>query len=339
MTTRHRVLVVDDSAFARKVMREVLSAAPDLEVVGFARDGLDALEKIEALAPDVVTLDLMMPGLDGPGVLRALPPARAPRVVVVSTADVESELVVEALALGAFDFVHKPTSLATDRLYELGGELVRKVRAAAESRPATGPSAVAVRRAPAERTPHPPVSGDVRLVVIGTSTGGPAALNAVLPALPAALPVPVLVALHIPAEYTAAMAERLDQESPLRVIEASDGLVLGPGTVVLARGGLDLTVADTAAGLVARTGFDRSRNYHPSVDALFESAARACGAGVLGVVLTGMGDDGLVGARAIRAAGGHLVVESEETAVVYGMPRAVWDGGLADARVPVDRVA
>jgi two-component system chemotaxis response regulator CheB len=341
MTPRHRVLVVDDSAFARKVIREVLSAEPDLEVVGFARDGLEALDRIAELTPDVITLDLLMPGLDGPGLLRSLPQGERSRFVVVSTSTEQSELVADALALGAFDFVHKPTSLATDRLYELGGDLAAKVRAAA-SAPRAAESRAAESPPPG---PPPPVrafervSDAVRVVVIGTSTGGPAALNRILPALPAELPVPVLVALHIPAEYTAAMAERLDVESRVRVVEGSDRLALEAGLVVLARGGADLTIAAAPAGLLARVGLQSARTYHPSVDALFESAARACGDGVLGVVLTGMGDDGLAGARAIREAGGAVIIESERTSVVYGMPRAVAAAGLADAKLPLGDVA
>jgi two-component system, chemotaxis family, protein-glutamate methylesterase/glutaminase len=334
MTPRHRVLVVDDSAFARKVIREVLSAEPDLEVIGFARDGLDALERIAELAPDVITLDLLMPGLDGPGLLRALPPGERSRFVVVSTSTEQSELVADALALGAFDFVHKPTSLATERLYELGGELAAKVRAAAAScGAAPSPATPAARPAPV------PAIDAVRVVVIGTSTGGPAALNRILPALPADLAVPVVIALHIPAEYTEAMAARLDGESRLRVLEGTDGLALEAGVAVLARGGSDLTIAVNPSGLFAHTGRERARVYHPSVDALFESAARACGAGVLGVVLTGMGEDGLEGARAIRAAGGAVLAEAERTAVVYGMPRAVSAAGLAAADLPLGEIA
>lgn len=330
-----RVLVVDDSAFARKVLREVLAADPRLQVLGVARDGLEALERIGELAPDVVTLDLMMPQLDGVGVLRALGPGHAPRIVVVSASDEQSEVVVEALALGAFDFVRKPTSLASDRLYELGAELAEKVAAA--GRP---------RRAPPAHAPRPAAERRVRgtdpspsVVVIGTSTGGPQALARVIPALPRELPVPVVIALHIPAEYTPAMAARLDQDSAIRVAEAHDGAVLAPGTALLAPGGADLALAAGPEGVVARIGFHAVRPYHPSVDVLFESAARVYGAGVLGVVLTGMGDDGLEGARAIHAAGGHLVVEAEDTSVVWGMPRAVHEAGLADAVVPLEGIA
>jgi two-component system chemotaxis response regulator CheB len=332
MTDRVRVLVVDDSAFARKVLREVLATSARIDVVGFARDGLEALEQIARLEPDVVTLDLMMPNLDGIGVLRELPPG-APPCVLVSVSDVDSELVVEALTLGGFDFVHKPTSLATDRLYELGGELVRKVLAAA--------AAAAARRRERAESAAQPVAGspeDASVVVVGTSTGGPQALTQLLPALPADFP-PLAVALHIPADYTAPMSVRLSQLSRLRVVEAFDGIVLARGTVVLARGGIDLELERSGDRLLARLVHRPERPYHPSVDALFESAARVAGRGVVAVVLTGMGDDGLAGARAVRAAGGRVLVEAASTTVVDGMPRSVREAGLASGSVPLGRMA
>jgi two-component system, chemotaxis family, protein-glutamate methylesterase/glutaminase len=334
MTARVRVLVVDDSAFARKVLREVLATSGRIDVVGIARDGLEALEQIASLSPDVVTLDLVMPNLDGLGVLRDLPPGARPKVVVVSVSHEESELVVEALALGAYDFVRKPTSLATDRLYELGGELVRKVleAAAAGRRPERGPEP-----APA---PVPSSVGAVAtsLVVIGASTGGPQALSQLVPALPADMP-PVVIALHIPADYTAAMAARLARVSHLRVVEAHDGVELAPGLAVLAPGGSDLEIERKGARLVARVVHRDERPYHPSVDLLFESAAHACGGAVLAAVLTGMGEDGLAGARAIRAAGGRVLAESAASCVIDGMPGSVRKAGLADAEAPLERMA
>lgn len=336
MTDRVRVLVVDDSAFARKVLRQVLAASPRIQVVGVARDGLEALEQISLHSPDVVTLDLVMPGLDGLGVLREAASGGSPRFVVVSISDEHSELVVEALARGALDFVRKPTSLATDRLYELGDELVRKVLLAASvARAVRAPGAAPARTAPAAAGP---AQAATELVVIGTSTGGPQALTELLPALPEDLP-PVLVALHIPLEYTAAMATRLDRLSRVRVVEAEDGRALERGVVLLARGGIDLEVERAGDALVARIVLRPRRPYHPSVDALFESAARACGRGVLAAVLTGMGDDGLLGSQAIHAAGGRIIAESSSSAIVDGMPRAVRDAGLVDAAVPLEQIA
>jgi two-component system chemotaxis response regulator CheB len=328
------VLVVDDSAFARKVLREALTQDPRITVVGTARDGLDALERIAELKPDVVTLDLVMPNLDGLGLLQALPLVGAPRVVLVTTSASTSELAVAALAAGAVDFVHKPTALATDQLFDLSDELRRKVVAAADARPQ--PSTLAAPGALLQGR-----AAMVRAVVIGTSTGGPQALARLIPALPKYLPVPVLVALHIPAGYTDALARRLDESSALTVVEAGEGEIeLRGGQVVLARGGEHLIIAQSAGNLVAR--IDRSlknATYVPSVDHLFRSAARVLGRSTLGVVLTGMGDDGLEGSREIRRQGGEVLVESAASCVVHGMPRAVKDAGLATEEAPLHSMA
>ena len=323
-----RVLVVDDSAFARKVLREALSRSPRVEVVGVARDGLEALEKIAELAPDVITLDLVMPNLDGLGVLRALPPG-GPRAVVVSISDADSALGIEALQIGAVDLVHKPTALATERLYDLAGELVGKVIAAASARlrPA---SPVIAPTSPAPR------ASDVRLVAIGTSTGGPAALTRLLPTLPRDLPAAVAVALHIPAGYTETLARRLDETCAVRVFEASEGALLEPGSVAIARGGVHLRISEEGGALHTRLDLQpRDTPFCPSVDVLLQSAA-ALGPAALGVILTGMGTDGLAGATALRRAGGRVLTESERSCVVYGMPRAVMEAGQSDGEAEIE---
>lgn len=331
-----RVLVVDDSAFARKVLREILTT-PDVEVVGIARDGLEALEKVAELKPDVVTLDLRMPDLDGTGFLRALPADGAPRVLVVTTSEADGDIALEALAAGAVDIIHKPTALASERLYEISSRLVEMVRAAATARPAAGDGA-----GPAAEVARPaPRAGTVRLVAIGASTGGPQAVTRILRVLPASFPVPVAVVIHMPPGYTASLAERLDNECEIDVVEASDGLVLRPGLAVVARGGMHLKVREDAGGGL-RAHLDLvpiAAAHRPAVDVLFETAAAALGRAVLGVVLTGMGDDGLVGARAIRAAGGVLLAEAESSCVVYGMPRCVYEAGLASGVAPIQGMA
>jgi two-component system, chemotaxis family, protein-glutamate methylesterase/glutaminase len=338
-----RVLVIDDSAFTRKVLRESLQQAPDIDVVGIARDGLEGLEKIAELNPDVVTLDLVMPGLDGLGVLQALQRPGAPRVVVVSVSDADSELGITALQNGAVDLVHKPTSLATERLYELSAELVAKVRAAAAARPLLpeNPATAKPRTPAAGAAATAPGSLRIELVVIGTSTGGPQALTRLLPALPGDFPVPIAIALHIPFGYTEALARRLDSISAIQVVEASEGLALVPGVAVLAPGGMHLKLERsrerTGDRILAHLDVDPlAALYRPSVDVLFESATRATNGHVLGVVLTGMGDDGLLGSRAICAAGGRVVNESESSCVIYGMPRVVRDAGLSTAEAPLD---
>lgn len=329
MTTRTRVLVVDDSAFARTVLSRILRGSGEIEVVGTARDGRDALERIAALDPDVVTLDLTMPELDGLGVLRALAGRPRPRVIVVSMSGVETELGVEALALGAVDVITKPTAVASDRLYELSEELIAKVVAVSRR---DDPRAIIV--LPATRRHHP-----VRLIMIGTSTGGPQALTRLVTALPKDLAVPVVMVLHIPVGYTEALAHRLDKVSPLDVVEARDGLVLRAGLAVLARAGMQLHIDGEGGILRTRLSTTPVEAFMPSVNQLFLSGAKAVGNGALGVVMTGMGDDGLVGARAIAAAGGALVTESVATCVVYGMPRSVYEAGLGAVAVPLDDIA
>lgn len=332
-----RVLVVDDSAFARKVLRDVIGRHRHLELVGTARDGLEALEKIAELAPDVITLDLMMPNLDGLGVLDALAPAERRRVLIVSTAGGENELVVAALAAGAFDLVSKPTALATDRLYELGGELILKINAAFAAFPAPLSSPPA-EPPPVPYVPPPPRVDTARsILVIGTSTGGPQALARLLAALPQNFPLPVAVALHIPAGYTDALARRIDESAEVEVVEADNGVAMRPGRVVIARGGSHLRLSLRSGELTCWLSNVPSNAAHfPSVDVLFESAVELLGAGVVGLVLTGMGDDGTRGAAAIAKAGGLVLTESESSCVVYGMPRSVVEAGYSSANAPLE---
>lgn len=332
-----RVLVVDDSAFARKVLRDLLATSPDIEVVGTARDGLEALEKLAELKPDVMTLDLVMPNLDGLGVLDSLPLEDPPRVIVVSVSDAHTELGAAALQAGALDIVHKPTALATQQLYELRDELIGKVRMAAAAR---APRTAAV--PPALARVHARAHGTHRhrVVVLGTSTGGPQAITRLLTALPGDLPLPLLIALHIPQGYTEALAARLDTLSALEVREAEAGMVPRAGQVILARGGAHLQLVSVGdrveLALDHRLG---TAPHAPSVDLLFESAAAIYGERTLGVVLTGMGDDGVRGARAIHRAGGSVLTESELSCVVYGMPRSVKEAGYSSAEASLELMA
>jgi two-component system, chemotaxis family, protein-glutamate methylesterase/glutaminase len=328
--TRPRVLVVDDSAFARTVVSRVLRASGSIDVVGTARDGNDALERIAELDPDVVTLDLTMPQLDGLGVLRALGGRARPRVLVVSVSAIDSAAGVEALSLGAIDLVAKPSALATDRLYELGNELVAKVLAAGTRPP----------QAEQQQPPPPPPAfySPSDLVLVGTSTGGPQALTHLLAALAADIAAPIAIVLHIPIGYTEALARRLDAASPLEVVEASEGIELRPGRAVLARAGMHLKIERRAGGFVGHLDASPMRPHTPAVDELFLSGARAAGPGTLGVVLTGMGDDGLEGSRAIAAARGSLITEAASSCVVYGMPRAVFEAGLGARSATLEHI-
>jgi two-component system, chemotaxis family, protein-glutamate methylesterase/glutaminase len=336
--SRIKVLVVDDSAFARKVIREVLSRDAEIEVVGIARDGLEALEKIPQLRPDVVTLDLLMPDLDGLEVLRALPKENPPRVIVVSASAANSDLVIEALQSGAVDLVTKPTPLPTDRLYDLSNDLVKKVKAAAIARPQKYLSATGALDQKKVRLAQLPAV--VKLAVIGTSTGGPQALTRLFAGLPAGLPVPLAIALHIPAGYTAPLAARLTKISSVPVDEAYDGMELSPGRAVIAPGGLHLRIVNRDEKFFASVSRDPIDSiYHPSVNLLFESAAKAAGAGVLAIVMTGMGSDGLLGSKSIREMGGRIIAESASSCVVYGMPRCVIEDGVANFQADLENLS
>jgi two-component system chemotaxis response regulator CheB len=332
-----RVLVVDDSAFARKVLRQVLSRSPIIEVVGTAHDGLDALERIVELQPDVITLDLVMPNLDGIGVLHALKKLEGvvvPRAVVVSMSDTQGDLAICALREGAVDLVHKPTSLANDRLYELADELTRKVQAAAVARVRDARTIADV----PSRSPlvvHAPARHE--LVVVGASTGGPQAVGALLAALPSDFPVPIAVVVHIPAGFSQSLAEHLDRDSQITVVEASDGLLLKSGVAVLARAGMHLAFERTLDGYRACVGLAPTGHLHrPSLDVTLQSAAAVSSGPVLGVVLTGMGSDGLEGARAVHKKGGTLLTQTEASSVVWGMPRVVWEDGIAAAEASIE---
>lgn len=333
-----RTVVVDDSAFARKVVREMLTRSPFIEVVATARDGEEALRLVEELRPDVVTCDLMMPGMNGVEFVRKQM-GRAPvPILILSSSPQEADLVLNALQAGAVDFIRKPTALATEQLLEIRSELVEKVKAAARV-PASFGAPAPLSPSLAPLVVHPGKLS-VGLVAIGISTGGPQALRRILPLFPADFPVPIAVVLHMPVGYTAPFAQKLAEICKIKVVEAQDGTPLLPGTAVLAQAGRHLRVRQTSAGmLVAQLAVQPIENVHrPSVDVLFHSAAEVLHERVLGVVMTGMGDDGTKGAAWIKAAGGTILTESRDTCIIYGMPRAVDEAGLSDASVPLSAI-
>jgi two-component system chemotaxis response regulator CheB len=330
-----RVLVVDDSAYIRKVVKEMLARESAIEVVGTARDGEDALEMVERLQPDVVTCDLIMPGVSGVEFIRRQMAARPLPIVIVSIAAESSERVLSGLDAGAIDFVQKPTALATEKVYDLAEELVSKIFTAAEA-----PLGRVRDAAPSAPLPPTTFSGRYEIVVIGVSTGGPQGLKSVIPRLPADFPVPLVVVLHMPIGYTEAYAKRLDETSAVSVTEARDGEILRPGQVLIAPAGRHLTLHRNGEGQTSVRLDVRPLDtpHRPSVDVLFQSAAEAYGERVLGVVMTGMGVDGRDGSAWIKARGGAVLTEAEETCVVYGMPRSVVEAGLSDETVPLDRM-
>jgi two-component system, chemotaxis family, protein-glutamate methylesterase/glutaminase len=333
-----RVLIVDDSAYMRKVVRQMLSRSPFLEVVGAARNGDEALEMVEQLSPDVVTLDMNMPGLDGLGFLRRQMARRPIPVVVLSSASESGELVVQALDAGALDVVQKPTALASERILEVAEDLIAKVKAAATAK-LRPPVSAPVEPAPAKIASARPLRTDI--VVIGVSTGGPQALKQLLPRLPEDFPVPIAIVLHMPLGFTEPFARSLDEASRLHVIEARAGDEVRAGVVLLAPSGYHLTFSRRSDGLVVSSLSLRPLDtpHRPAVDVLFRSAADVYGDRVLGVVLTGMGSDGMQGAAWIKAQGGRIFSEAEDSCVVYGMPRSVAEAGLSDAAIPLANMA
>jgi two-component system chemotaxis response regulator CheB len=331
-----RSLVVDDSAYVRKTLSQILSRSPHLEVVGTARDGQEALERVIELDPDVVTCDLIMPNLDGPGFVREQMGRNPVPIVIVSVAGESGELVLSALDAGAVDFIQKPTALASDRLLELGDDLIARVKIAAGARVRRAPTMPAVMATSGYKAKH-----GFDVVVIGISTGGPQALRVLVPRLPAELAVPVVIVLHMPVGYTELYARKLDEISRLNVLEASDGMELKAGTVLIAPAGRHLTLRERPDGTVVTQLDIRPLDtlHRPSVDVLFQSAAEVYGGRVLGVVMTGMGADGRDGASWIKAKGGCVLTEAEDSCVVYGMPRSIVEAGLSDQSVGLDQMA
>lgn len=350
MPTPIRVLVVDDSAFVRKVVTKMLARSPSIEVIATARDGAEALEMVARHQPDVVTLDLMMPRMNGVEFLHAQQARQPVRVVVCSISDQSGAMAIEALEAGALEFVQKPTALASDRIYELADELIAKVEAVARAgarqrRNVVVPSPPPVASSPVTveggHRPAPRTGTASDVVVLGISTGGPQALRELIPRLPASLPVPVVMVLHMPVGYTEMYASRLNEISALEVTEVAEGAELRQGVAWLAPAGRHLTFRRrSGSGVCAHLDLrPEGAQHRPSVDVLFHSAAEVFGPRVLGVVMTGMGHDGLLGAAAIKARGGRIISEAESSCVVYGMPRAVAEASLSDRVVTLDQMA
>jgi two-component system chemotaxis response regulator CheB len=335
MNSLVRVLVVDDSAFVRKVMREMLSRSPFLEVVGTARDGEEALDLVEQLRPDVVTLDLNMPRLNGIEFITKQMAIRPVPILVVSIVGASDDLVIQALDAGAVDIVQKPTALANEKVLEIASDLIAKVKAAATAH-VRGPTAPSLQ--PERTVPGTHTNVQTDILVVGASTGGPQALKRLIPLLPADFPVPVAVVLHMPVGYTELFARSLEKVSRLSVAEANDGDVMSPGKLILAKAGQHLSfVRRSDNSVIVKQHIHPLNSLHrPSVDVLFRSAAEIYGNRTLGVILTGMGSDGTSGAAWIKSQGGRIFTEAEETCVVYGMPRAVDEAGLSDRSVPID---
>lgn len=339
-----RVLVVDDSAFIRRAIERMLSGASEFEVVGTATNGREAVEMVRELRPDVALLDINMPEMDGLEALRRIMREAPTPVLLISTlAKPGAEVTLRGLELGAVDFIDKGSVGTVMDIYDLAPVLREKVLAVASADPLRRPPPPEVSdgtpSAPA--TEVPPMLRPCRfdVIAIGASTGGPRALSEILPQLPGDLGAGVVVAQHMPAGFTETLAERLNRRCALQVAEASDGDLLEPGRILIAPGRRQTTVERVPErGLVVRVSRDAEQSLHqPSADLLFASVARAAGSRAMGIILTGMGDDGAQGLQRLQEAGGRTLVESAETAVIYGMPRAA--RAYAEQVLPLERIA
>jgi len=345
MSARLKVLIVDDSVFFRNRIASALAAAPDIEVVGSARNGREAVECTLALRPDVITMDVEMPVEDGISAVRRIMSEAPTRILMFSALTREgAKETLDALEAGALDFLPKETSGGVARLVEeTNAQLLERIRAVGRAhlpltRGGTGYRSVVPRHSVAAQ----PLAGrELRpnLVAIGASTGGPVALRQVLSALPRHFPLPLVVAVHMPGSFTKAYAERLNGVCSVEVREANDRDPLKPGQALLAPGGRQMSVDRGPSGLQVRVSDALpGQIYHPSVDLLLGSVASSCGGRALAVVMTGMGSDGLEGAKKLKAAGAALWSQDEKSCVVYGMPQAVERAGLSDRVVNLDDI-
>jgi two-component system, chemotaxis family, protein-glutamate methylesterase/glutaminase len=354
---KSRVLIVDDSAFMRKVLRTIISADPQLEVCGEARDGRDAVTQIEALKPDVISMDINMPHMDGLQATEVIMSSNPYPILIVSSETREgAEVTLKALQLGAIDFVSKPTSGVDLDLSSVREEICRKLKMAAKVRVVRTATRSRMSQEPAPASPRseaPPASfgqdgaaaavaqaparsGKFPVVVVASSTGGPATLMKFVPYFPKDFPGAILLVQHMPGNFTALFSKQLAEVSRVRVKEAEPGEMLAPGQLYVCPGSHHLRVSPT--GRVVLDDGPRIGGYRPCADVTMESAAEYAGALTIGVVLTGMGNDGSKGVQAVRAAAGFSVAQDESSAVIFGMPQEAIATGAVDQVLPIDAI-
>jgi len=338
-----KVLIVDDSAFMRNTLSSMISTDPEIQVVGVARDGAEAVEKVAQMKPDIVTLDVEMPKMNGIEALRLIMAKTPVPVVMVSSMTTEgAKATLDALEIGAVDFIPKNLSDLSLNIVKIKDHLIEKIKKIGKrglplfKRVSSPPKLLQM---PA--TSHSVSHRRINVVAIGSSTGGPKALQNIITKLPKDFPVPILIAQHMPPNFTGPFAERLNQISAMEVKEAESGEVIVKGVVYIAPGRGHMSIMRKK---ITETVISISENrpdyiYRPSVDALMLSAVECFSGHVLGVILTGLGNDGLIGMKEIKNNGGRTIAESESTCVVYGMPKVVIESGIADKIVPVDEVA
>ncbi len=324
----------------------MLEEDAEIRVVDTARDGLEAIEKVKRLCPDLVTMDIEMPRMDGITALKRIMAEHPLPVMMISSLTQEgAQATVEALQAGAVDFIPKQMSYVSLEISKIKAELIEKVKTIVRSRSRLFRRGIPAYGAGTSGGARPAVTGPplrchgVRLLVIGVSTGGPFALQKVIPVLPKDFPIPVVIVQHMPPHFTRSLADRLNTLSALKVTEAAPIMRVEPGMVLIAPGGRHLIFRASKLGVIVATPEQPATLHRPSVDVMFSSACKAYDGQVLALVMTGMGKDGLEGARRIKRYGGKVVAQSEETCVVYGMPKVVVEAGLADAVLPLDNLA
>lgn len=346
-TGKTRVLIVDDSSFMRMAIRGVLSKEPSIEIVGTAADGMEGVEKAIALRPDVITMDVEMPRMDGIAALRQIMAKAPTRVIMVSTLTNEgAKSTFEALDAGAIDYIPKNVTDSVDAQKVFREELVRKVLDAVASRfvrstvlPVERPLAMA---RPVHRAAVGRLAGKkINYVGIGASTGGPVALQEVLSRIPVNFPYGIIVGIHMPKAFTGPYADRLNAKCSLTIREAVDGDILKPGLALVAPGGMHTTLVRQGGGVMVKvvpTSAYPQYVYIPSVDLMISTMAEATNGSMLGVILTGMGNDGFKGMQLLKAKGGVTIAQDEATSTIYGMPKACVEGGVADEVLPLGQI-
>jgi two-component system, chemotaxis family, protein-glutamate methylesterase/glutaminase len=350
-----RVLVVDDSAFMRKVLQGIISSDPDLQVCGEARDGRDAIAQLESLKPDVISMDINMPHMDGLQATEVIMSSNPHPVLIVSSESREgADVTLKALQLGAIDFVSKPSSGIDLDMSSIQDELCRKLKMAAKvrvvrtaarstgqqqksgaERPAPKVEMVKPNGRPAADANHRG-AGKFPIVVVASSTGGPATLMKFIPAFPADFPGAIIVVQHMPGNFTSQFSKQLAEVSEMKVKEAEAGEIVVPGHVYVCPGSNHLRVS--ATGRVVLDDGPRIGGYRPCADLTLESVVAYCGPNAVAVILTGMGNDGAKGVQAVKAAGGHVIAQDESTAVIFGMPQEAIKTGAVDQVLPVDAI-